>query len=799
MKVLLAVLTFCLFVASCSVTMANDEQSFQKLPNWRKPEISNLNNKEKSDQLLGISVSFDDSLESSYQPRAWLGVSIGPASSATDPDLFALKVLKVFPQSPAEQAGFQTGDLIVGLQGEKLSKGSFDSLSHQFRKQISEVKVGGSVRLQVERNKKPFSLKIQLEARPEIRTALDSKVKEANSVDKEGKSLLSHLLNSSGKLSEFNKNLRAFGQRADEVVSTAVKGETFNPFRLNLITSLIHRPLALPAVGDSLIGDLYSAWQENQLNLSHLIEQGSESLDYTLPAENTISENSPQTFTQYLDRLVKKLTDVQKRYRKVIGNLSPNEITRLENWFQKWMASLDREEEELTPKQKEKSETLTLDLLAIALKVDVQGILALAQELAEVLDIPRIQKLANTRSQTIHYPEGWTADPQKDRTLFHTPAGLVVIGNEGSNVYRDDAVLILDLGGNDIYRNHAGGARPGLPFSIVIDLAGNDRYLSDESFSQGAGFLGVGFLIDLEGDDFYQAGALAQGNGIFGSGLLVDLEGRDHYRCQAFCQASAAWGIGMLIDEKGYDAYSTDLYAQGFGFVKGFGALLDRAGNDHYFAGGRVKDFRQPDKATQSMAQGFGLGLRPWESVAGASGGIGILSDAGGNDVYAADYFAQGSSYWLALGILHDASGHDQYIAGRYAQGAGVHYSLGLLTDNEGDDQYSAHFGVSQGCGHDFAAGFLMDYEGDDRYLSGVLAQGVGNANGLGMLVDTGGRDEYFVKSEGQGRGHFEPLREMGSFGFLIDTGGGEDQYSAGAVNDQSVVNNKFGFTADIN
>ncbi len=786
-------------MASSSVTRANDKQSFQKLPNWDNPDYSNLNIKEKSDHLLGLPASFYDFLKSSYQPRAWLGVSVGPASSETDPDTPALKILKVFPQSSAERAGLETGDLIVGMQGGKLSRGEANSLSHNFRKLIAKKSVGDKVRLQVERHRKSIAFNVELGTKPFVPSLVSEQVKSETPVIKEKLSLLGHLLNSSEQMSGFKKNLGAFGQRADEVVSTAVKGETFNPFRLDLITSLMHRPLALPGVGDSMIGDLDSAWQENQLNLSHLVEQGSESLDYSLPAGNLISENAPRTFTQYLDRLVKKLADIQKRYRKVIENLSPHEITRLENWFQKWMTSLDREENELTSKQKEKSERLTLDLLTIALKVDVPGILALTKELAEVLDIPRLQELAKLRSQAIHYPEGWTADPQKDRTLFKTPAGQVVIGKEGSNTYRDDAVLILDLGGDDVYRNRAGGARPGLPFAIVIDLAGNDQYLSDDSFSQGAGFLGAGFLIDLEGDDFYQAGALAQGNGIFGAGLLVDLEGRDHFRCQAFCQAAAGWGVGFLVDEKGYDDYSTDLYAQGFGFVKGFGALLDRSGNDHYFAGGRVKDFRQPDKATQSMAQGFGLGLRPWETLAGTSGGIGILSDTAGNDVYAADYFAQGSSYWLALGILHDATGHDQYIAGRYAQGAGVHYSLGLLTDKEGEDLYSAHFGVSQGCGHDFAAGFLMDYKGDDRYLSGVLAQGVGNANGLGMLVDTGGRDEYFVKSEGQGRGHYEPLRAMGSFGFLIDTGGGEDRYSAGGMNDQSVVKNKFGFTADIN
>ena len=44
-----------------------------------------------------------------------------------------------------------------------------------------------------------------------------------------------------------------------------------------------------------------------------------------------------------------------------------------------------------------------------------------------------------------------------------TPIGKVIVGNTGPNVYSEDAALILDLGGDDLYLNNAGGTRPGMP------------------------------------------------------------------------------------------------------------------------------------------------------------------------------------------------------------------------------------------------------------------------------------------------------------------------------------------------
>jgi hypothetical protein len=332
-----------------------------------------------------------------------------------------------------------------------------------------------------------------------------------------------------------------------------------------------------------------------------------------------------------------------------------------------------------------------------------------------------------------------------------TPIGKVIVGGPGPNIYRGDAALILDLGGDDIYLNNAGGARPGMPVALVIDWEGNDRYISKENFSQGAGILGGGFLLDLSGDDTFVSLDGSQGAGFFGLGFLYHGDGDAVYDARSFSQGVGQMGIGLLHGASGNDLYHCLNAGQALGLFGGAGVLIDESGDDIYRLGGLVPDFRDPSRSTVSLGQGFGFGVRPETGVHGVPGGVGILIDEAGDDIYLADYFAQGSAYYYGLGILNDLSGDDQYIAGRYAQGAGVHSAAGILVDRGGNDLYDASFGVSQGMGHDFGVGFLEDAGGDDRYVGGTLVQGAATSGGLGVLLDPVGNDSYLFAGKGHG------------------------------------------------
>jgi len=348
--------------------------------------------------------------------------------------------------------------------------------------------------------------------------------------------------------------------------------------------------------------------------------------------------------------------------------------------------------------------------------------------------------------------------------------GEIIIGGFGSSKYSGSPAIIIDLGGDDEY-NISANRKKDLGSSVIIDLGGNDVYRTEGDFIYGSGFFGTGILVDLSGDDTYLTKNFSLGSGVFGVGMLVDEEGDDKYFGDTFTMGAGSFGMGFLIDMKGSDQYSGALFAQGFGFVSGMGALIDSSGNDNYFAGGRYKDILRYKDHYISLSQGFAYGLRPM-----MSGGVGILFDLSGNDVYTSDIFGQGSSYWFSLGTLMDAEGNDKYVSFQYAQGAGTHLCLGILEDGSGDDVYISH-GVSQGCGHDLALGILWDKSGHDNYVSESLSQGAGSANGFGILVDEGGDDGYYVNIKNNTQGYGNPRRDYGSVGMLLDFSG-RDQYN---------------------
>ena len=345
--------------------------------------------------------------------------------------------------------------------------------------------------------------------------------------------------------------------------------------------------------------------------------------------------------------------------------------------------------------------------------------------------------------------------------------GEIIVADTGKNVYKRDFAVIIDLGGDDIYRL---GAQIG-KLHLIIDRAGDDQYEGD-NYAIACGHFGVSILIDEQGNDIYRAKSFSIGCGVFGVGLLIDKVGNDTYYGDTFTQGAGGFGIGILRDEDGNDLYQGALYAQGFASTYGIGILGDQSGNDRYLVLEKYTDEIRYLDHYLSLSQGFSIGFRP-----DLSAGIGIILERGGNDYYLADIFGQGASYWYGIGAIVDDAGNDSYVAYQYAQGSGVHIALGALVDMAGDDNYVAK-GVSQGCGHDLALGILYDIQGDDSYVSFDLSQGAGNANGVGLLIDESGDDIYSVRRAHNTQGYGNFRREYGSVGMLIDIAGKDTYYN---------------------
>lgn len=546
-------------------------------------------------------------------------------------------------------------------------------------------------------------------------------------------------------------------------------------FRIEAVDSLLDRPLDTEHFVVAAAARVSGAESLDDLVTRSAAELG---LSPKRPAGAAGHAPAPGDYAELvLDQLVPAIEEAAEELEIAFVGLTEEERT-----FIRANAAILLEEEEFDPekpidvrdREADEEERLGDELLRLAGRVNYERVARAGRIVAQAVDaaIPHVREWASASTASgSPSVRGHEALAGGDVLwVTNTLVGPVVIGGPGATTYRREAAVIIDLGGDDVYEGGAAGALGDRTAAIVIDAGGNDTYRAGDH-SLGAGFVGVGILVDLEGDDSYDAGSFSLGSGLFGVGILVDDGGNDRYAGDTCTEGSGAFGIGVHVDRAGNDSYQAALFSQAFGFVEGFGLLLDGGGNDTYFAGGKYTDEIRYFDHFLSLSQGFGFGWRP-----DASGGVGLLVDRAGNDVYVSDIFGQGSSYWFAIGGLVDYAGNDQYVSYQYAQGAATHITVAALVDFEGDDNYVSK-GVSQGCGHDLAIGILHDHAGDDNYTCHDLSQGAGNANGIGVLIDDAGDDAYSVRNPANTHGYGNLRRDYGSVGILIDAGG-NDAYS---------------------
>lgn len=354
-----------------------------------------------------------------------------------------------------------------------------------------------------------------------------------------------------------------------------------------------------------------------------------------------------------------------------------------------------------------------------------------------------------------------------------TSLGLMVIGTTGDDFYdrktlsNRNICFLLDPGGDDRYELDLQTDRKNTLY-LLLDLKGNDIYRNSSPGAMFCSRFGLGYSLDLGGDDLYQTDDFGF-SAFLGINQHQDLAGDDVYRSGLFSQGAAMFGLSLLLDHKGNDSYSAPTCAQGFGSTRGCGALLDLEGADNYLLGGKYYHAPLMPLDYRTMGQGMGFGLRPE-----LAGGLGLLYDRKGNDRYLGGVYAQGVGYWYASGALIDEAGNDVYNAVYYPQGSGIHLANGLLYDGSGDDAYYSRNGPGQGSAHDWGLGIMIDAAGNDAYsIHG--GNGMGLSNSVAIFVDKSGDDRY-ERNEGQNYGSGAFARSTGSIGLFLDAGG-KDSY----------------------
>jgi hypothetical protein len=578
------------------------------------------------------------------------------------------------------------------------------------------------------------------------------------------------------------------GEQLDSTAGTARTSEVTGNCRVMWYDHLMRNPLKAPVEAEQFTRDLHEALRNDTSGLDQALATAREKMG----AGHRELQKSPDAASpeQALDVLKQAMTKASTAYATAIAPLSQTEITYLRQRLYLILTGQGSIGHTLWDRS---SGRYLCDLLE---KMDHRALFDAADALVPLNDARLLAELAKIPDKGDIKVEGVSG------TVLQTvdaPAGKIVVGGRGNNVYElgkmTGVCTVIDLGGNDVYRE--GTASPQRPILVIVDLLGNDRYEGTQPGIQGGAMLGISMLVDAAGDDVYDAKDIAQGSAVGGVGILIDRAGNDCYRGFRRVQGQALVGVGILLDRAGKDDYHAAMWAQGFGGPLGFGLLDDIKGNDHYYCGGMWRTSYYPEtQGYEAWGQGVGAGLRGV-----ADGGIGVILDGNGDDLYEYDYFAQGGGYWLGAGFARDFGGNDrrlgstqkeyddshrvQPIFGRFTCGFGCHYAIGFCFDDTGDDTYGGTI-MGLGFSWDCSNGFLCDFDGNDRYeATGGLTEGDGAQAGLGVLLDYRGNDIY----QGHNQGYASPWisyhslpRCGGNFSFLIDYGG-TDTYGCGIQN----------------
>jgi hypothetical protein len=807
---------------------------------------------------LGVpAIAQDTGPEKTKKPAGFLGVSMeGWPVPDSEPPLEAIRVTAVVPASAAANAGLEIGDVILSVDGKSLAAPKAKALE-AFGKRIRGLGVGAEVKLSIRRRSVTVRTYVDetptgpgvdafgpsatrailpdlgalleeheeqlvgVRARSFVRERVVTVVlgRRPGTTDTplpENGTLRPRLdalpLDSAGALAERVISRASLGERSaastyHELLERFEQDERIqDPFRLNTVRYLHRAPLRLPLATKSLALGLRRTFtapraataNEPPTGLEALVATARLHLDSIAVVDSETAPTAPAPGSPagahglYVYQCVQL---AERRVERAMSGLTDEERTFLEETLP-GLADVFAEQIYLHTDQDQERWKRHARAIRLLPKID-RGALAQSVQALIPLSDPTylVQLRLDLRAEESAGKPLPTAGGVRGSLLWWGEGG-VAIGGSGDNEYRREGVkVVIDLDGDDRYHQPVGSGRPGSPVGVCIDLGGDDRYQSTVSFAQGAGFMGVGFLLDVSGNDHYTSSqSFAQGASLAGVGLCVDLDGDDVYRGTSYAQGSAlTQGIAALVDMDGDDLVSAGLYAQGFAGPGSFGCLLARGGDDRYSAVGMAPCSYGDPGTYRAMSQGSAVGFRHQ-----ASGGIAILLDDGGSDVYEAGNFSQGGGYFFGWGSLVDLGAQaDRYEGSRYSLGFSAHSALGSLWEDGGDDIYRGWVGAQLSAAWDLSVTSFLDEAGDDRYEPGPgFSVGASAHNGFSLFVDGGGEDSYRV---GPGKAGPNTYHSGESLSIFVDAGGHTDRYVGGGLaNGKASVQPLVGIALDV-
>ncbi len=705
--------------------------------------------------------------------QSYLG--IGHAWSEEPP---GIELTRIVPRSPAAICGLQRGDILIAIDRDTLRAAA------DLGRLLEQRQPGDRVTLTLQRGNRTERLPLILGNRAEYTgvmrrgdrtsfpdsTALPLNTLPSTRVD----ALIVETISECGLEESYEQLRRAFQSELAEY-----RGH----YTLDAVATVLLEPRLVGSAGEWL---LTTSGSRGSNGTTEQVAGMFSCLDVAAPPVSTMPLHD-------LPDLLELLREVNRRIDAAFAGLTAAETAALADWCAPLLESF------ITAFYVHWEEDLELvencEALITSTRYIDYGALAEAGALLAQLDDPEalavLERNLRTRYDGQPAGGGLLLDTlvalQPGATAADSTQARVVIAGGEADVHTETIALLLELGGDDLYLNNAGGT----PFTIAdgdrhhyrqgrvgicIDFGGDDSYLGNGEAASGSGLAGTGLLLDLAGDDVYSGARLAQGSAFAGCGLLHDYAGDDLYLGQEAVQAAAWFGCGLLRDDAGDDSYNAALYAQGCGGAKGCGQLLDLAGADRYLATHKHPNGYGNEATWSGWSQGVGVGFRQL-----ATGGVGILSDRQGDDEYIAGNFSQGCGYFFGFGLLSDGGGNDRVTGNRYCQAALAHQAAACFFDAGGDDHYFGQEATNQGGTWDVGAALFLDCAGNDSYQGGSLSQGGCAQNAMAVFCDLAGRDSYSAGGSSQGAGggnSYDEGRGALSLGLFFDLGGGQDTYS---------------------
>ncbi len=324
--------------------------------------------------------------------------------------------------------------------------------------------------------------------------------------------------------------------------------------RLSWYDHMLRNPLSAITEAEQFTRELHQAVLDSHEGFAKVLAIAAKKMD--------LSEPKPRTFAKVtsaeeaLDIVKQSLAEAQVCYAAALSPLTKSQIRELQSNIYSVLVGQSEVGHTLNDRG---SGRRLCDLMEI---MDRNALYAAADALAPLTDPELLEQLKSLPAEGNVKVEGITGVVVD---CIQTPSGKIIIGGKGPNVYQldkmPDVCAVIDLGGNDAYID--GTVGPERPVLVVIDLGGNDLYRGTKPGIQGGAILGVSMLLDLEGDDIYQAQDVAQGSAIAGVGILIDYAGNDRYIGLRRVQGAALGGLGVLIDRSGNDDYHAAMWRRG--------------------------------------------------------------------------------------------------------------------------------------------------------------------------------------------------------------------------------------------